>query len=124
MLSVLPKIRALDPAVYEAARDLGAAPFKAFWRVVFPQLLPGIVTGFIFAFTLSLDDFVISFFTKGAGVSTLSIIIYTSAAKRGINPEINALSTLMFLALLLLLFVINVRDARELKKNKRKDVRL
>ncbi|MCL2702735.1 MAG: ABC transporter permease [Defluviitaleaceae bacterium] len=125
MLSVLPKIRALDSSVYEAARDLGATSFTAFWKVVFPQLLPGVVTGFIFAFTLSLDDFVISFFTRGAGVSTLSIYIYTSAARRGVNPEINALSTLMFVVLLLLLFVINWRDARELKKNirnRRKDV--
>ena len=123
MLSVLPKVRALDPAIYEAARDLGAAPFTAFWRAVFPQLLPGIITGFIFAFTLSFDDFVISFFTTGAGVQNLSIIVYTSAARRGINPEINALSTLMFVVLLFLLFLINWRDAREMKKNRRKDVR-
>ena len=123
-LSVLPKIRQLDPAVYEAAQDLGATPFQAFRKVVFPQLLPGIVTGAIFAFTLSLDDFVISFFTTGAGVSNLSIIIYSSAAKRGINPEINALSTLMFLAVLLLLLIINRRDARELKKNRKKDTRI
>lgn len=124
MLSVLPKIRQLDPSIYEAAQDLGARPFTAFWKVVFPQLLPGIVTGAIFAFTLSLDDFVISFFTTGAGVSNLSIIIYSSAARRGINPEINALSTLMFVAVLLLLLLINRRDARELKKNKRKEVRI
>ncbi|MDR1703117.1 MAG: ABC transporter permease [Clostridiales bacterium] len=122
-LSVLPKVRQLDPAIYEAAQDLGAKPFTSFWRVVFPQLLPGIVTGMIFAFTLSLDDFVISFFTTGPGVSNLSIIIYSSAAKRGINPEINALSTFMFVVVLLLLFLINRRDARELKKNKKKEIR-
>lgn len=123
LLSVLPKVRALDPSIYEAARDLGATPLTAFRKAVFPQLLPGIVTGFIFAFTLSFDNFVISFFTTGAGISNLSIIIYSSAARRGINPEINALSTLMFVVLLTLLFVINWRDSRELRKNKRKDVR-
>lgn len=120
-LSVLPKIRQLDTAIYEAAQDLGATPLRAFWKVVFPQLMPGIVTGAIFAFTLSLDDFVISFFTTGAGVSNLSIIIYSAAARRGINPEINALSTIMFTVVLLLLLLINRRDARELKKTKRKE---
>jgi spermidine/putrescine transport system permease protein len=120
MLSVLPKVRALDSSIYEAARDLGAPPIDAFFKVVLPQLWAGVITGFILAFTLSLDDFVISFFTTGAGVSTLSIYIYTAAAKRGINPEVNALSTLLFVAILLLLFIINWRESRELKKVKRK----
>ena len=111
ILSVLPKVRQLDKSIYEAALDLGATPFVAFWKVVFPQLVPGIVTGAIFAFTLSLDDFVISFFTTGAGVNNLSIIIYATAAKKGIYPEINALSTIMFTAIMLLMFLINRRDA-------------
>jgi len=114
ILSVLPKIRQLDKRVYEAALDLGAPPFTAWMKVVLPEVLPGIVTGAIFAFTLSLDDFVISFFTTGAGVNNLSIIIYTSAAKRGINPQMNALSTIMFLAVMLLLFLINRRDSDSL----------
>jgi len=114
ILSVLPKIRQLDKRVYEAALDLGATPFTAFMKVVLPEVMPGIVTGAIFAFTLSLDDFVISFFTTGAGVNNLSIIIYTSAAKRGINPQMNALSTIMFLVVMLLLFLINRRDSNSL----------
>ncbi len=111
ILSVLPKVRQLDKNIYEAALDLGATPFTAFWKVIFPQLLPGIVTGAIFAFTLSLDDFVVSFFTTGAGVNTLSIIIYATAAKKGIYPEINALSTIMFAVIMLLMFLKNRRDA-------------
>jgi len=118
MLSVLPKVRALDSSIYEAARDLGATPFSAFWKVIMPQLWPGVVTGFILAFTLSLDDFIISFFTTGAGVNTLSIYIYTST-RLGVSPEVNALSTLMFVALMLLLFIVHRRDQRELRKNKR-----
>ncbi|MCL2407675.1 MAG: ABC transporter permease [Defluviitaleaceae bacterium] len=120
MLSVLPKVRAVDPSVYEAAVDLGASPFPAFMKVVFPQLVPGIVTGFIFAFTLSLDDFMISYLTSG-NVETLSIYIFSAAyGKRGISPEINALSTLMFVALMVLLFIVNRRDQHELRKNKLK----
>ena len=123
ILSVLPKIRQLDPNMYEAALDLGATPKLAFVKIVFPQLLPGIMTGALFAFTLSLDDFVVSFFTKGAGISNLSILIYTFAAKSksGINLEINAVSTILFLVVLLLLFLINSRDRRELNKNKRRE---
>ncbi len=115
ILSVLPKIRQLDENLYEAAQDLGATPFYAFTKVIFPELWPGIMTGAILAFTLSLDDFIISFFTTGSGVNNLSILIYTSAAKKGINPEINALSTIMFVAVLLLLILINKRDKNELK---------
>lgn len=106
ILSILPKLRQMDKHLYEAALDLGATPFYAFWKVVLPEIMPGVVTGFILAFTLSIDDFVISFFTTGAGVSNLSILIY-SMARRGISPTINALSTLMFVCVLLLLLLVN-----------------
>ena len=110
ILSVLPKLKQLNKYLYEAALDLGAAPFHAFKKVILPEIMPGIITGFLLAFTLSLDDFIVSFFTTGSGVSTLSITIY-SMARRGINPKINALSTLMFLAVLILLLIINRRTS-------------
>lgn len=110
ILSVLPKLKQLNKHMYEAALDLGAEPLKAFFKVILPEIMPGIVTGFLLAFTLSLDDFIISFFTTGSGVSTLSITVY-SMARRGINPKINALSTLMFIAVLGLLLIINKRSA-------------
>lgn len=112
ILSVLPKLRQLNKHLYEAALDLGASPSYALKRVIIPEIFPGIVTGFLLALTLSIDDFVISFFTTGSGVSNLSIVIY-SMARRGINPKINALSTLMFLCVLLLLLVVNKRMSRE-----------
>ena len=114
ILSIIPKLRQMDQNLYEAALDLGANHTQAFFHVVVPQIKPGIVTGAILAFTLSLDDFVISFFTTGSGVSTLSIRIY-SMARRGVNPEINALSTLLFLAVMVLLILINKRDSSELQ---------
>lgn len=113
ILSVLPKIRQLDDNLFEAAQDLGATPFYAFTKVILPELWPGIMTGALLAFTLSLDDFIISFFTTGSGVNNLSILIYSSA-KKSINPEINALSTIMFISVLLLLILINKRDKKEL----------
>lgn len=113
VLSVLPKIRQLDKNLYEAALDLGATPFQAFTKVILPELYIGILTGAIFAFTLSLDDFVISVFTTGKGVTNLSIIIYNSAAKRGVNPQINALSTIMLFIIMLLLFLVNKRGKHD-----------
>ncbi|MDD2431609.1 MAG: ABC transporter permease [Firmicutes bacterium] len=115
ILSVLPKLRQLNKHLYEAALDLGATPTQAFWKVIIPEIMPGIITGMLLAFTLSIDDFVISFFTTGSGVSTLSITAY-SMARRGINPKINALSTIMFLLVLVLLVIVNVRQEREQKK--------
>lgn len=112
VLSVLPKLNQLKPNLYEAALDLGATPFKAFWKVLLPHLMPGIITGAIFAFTLSLDDFVISFFTTGNGVQNLSIAIY-AMARKGVSPEVNAVSTLMFLAVLILLLIVNWRTSKE-----------
>lgn len=115
ILSIMPKLRQMDKHLYEAALDLGASPLQAFFKVIVPQIKPGIVTGLIFAFTLSLDDFVISFFTTGSGVSTLSIRIY-SMARRGVSPEINALSTLLFLSVMILLVLINKRDSKKLEE--------
>ena len=117
-LSVTPKLVQLDRFVFEAAQDLGATPVQAFFKVILPEISPGIVTGFILAFTMSIDDFVISFFTAGPGVSTLSLSIY-SMAKRGIKPEINALSALMFVTILILLVIVNVRTARDAKPRKK-----
>ncbi len=119
ILSVLPRIKQLDPNLYEAALDLGATPSLAFKKVIFPEILPGIISGLLLAFTLSLDDFVISFFNTGSGVSTLSITIY-SMARRGINPKINALSTLMFLSVLTLLIIVNLIMARDESNKKRR----
>lgn len=117
ILSVLPKLRQLNKHLYEAALDLGCTPGQALWKVIIPEIMPGIVTGMLLAFTLSIDDFVVSFFTTGSGVSTLSITIY-SMARRGINPKINALSTIMFMFVLVLLIIVNVRQAREQKKER------
>jgi len=116
IFSVLPKLRQVPQSQYEAAIDLGAKPHYALYHVIFPQILPGIMTGLIFAFTLSIDDFVISYFTS-QDVSNLSMTIY-SMARRGLNPKINALSTLMFLTVLILLILINVRNQRQLKKER------
>lgn len=115
ILSVLPKLKQMNVHLAEAAMDLGATPFYALRKVVIPEIMPGIITGALFAFTLSVDDFVISFFTTGHGFSNLSITIY-SMTRRGINPIINALSTLMFLGLLILLLVINKRTDKALEK--------
>lgn len=112
ILSVLPKIRQLDPNLAEAALDLGATPMTAFRKVVLPELMPGIINGALIAFTMSIDDFVISYFTAGSQVSTLSMVVY-SMVRRRVSPEINALSTLMFVAVLALLIIINLRQARQ-----------
>ncbi len=111
ILAVLPKLRQLNKHTAEAALDLGATPAYAFTKVILPELMPGIVTGALIAFTLSIDDFVISLFTTGNGVSTLSVKIY-SMTKRGIDPKINALSTLIFLSVLGLLVLINSRTEK------------
>lgn len=108
ILSVLPKLRGLNPNISEAAQDLGCPPAKAFLKVVVPQISQGIVTGFIMAFTLSLDDFVISYFNSGSTAQTLPVTIY-SMTKRPYSPKINALSTLLFLAVMILLVVVNLR---------------
>ncbi len=106
ILSVLPKLQQSRGGSYEAALDLGATHTQAFWRIVFPDILPGILSGFMLAFTMSIDDFIITHFTKGPGVDTLSTRIY-SEVRKGIKPEMYALSTILFLIVLLLLFLIN-----------------
>ncbi|GAA0093228.1 ABC transporter permease [Paraclostridium bifermentans] len=110
ILSVLPKIKQLPQNIEEAAMDLGATPMYALRKVVFPQIKPGIISGFLIAFTMSIDDFIISFFNTGNGVSNLSIEIY-GMARRGIKPEINALSTIMFTVVLILLLISNKKQS-------------
>lgn len=116
VLNVMPKLRQMDPHLYEAAQDLGCAPFPAFFKVVLPEIMPGIVTGMIMAFTLSINDFVISYFTSGT-TQTLPIAIY-SMTRKIVSPEINALSTILFGAVMVLLIVINLRQIRDQKKLK------
>ena len=112
ILSVLPKLKQTNRYTYETALDLGASPVKAFFKVVFPDIVPGVLSGFMLAFTMSLDDFVITHFTKGPGIDTLSTKIYTEVRK-GIKPEIYALSTIMFVTVLVLLLLINYSPKEE-----------
>ena len=112
ILSVMPKLKQTNRRTYEAALDLGASPIYAFFKVVFPDILPGILSGFLLAFTMSLDDFVITHFTKGPGIDTLSTKIY-SEVRKGIRPEIYALSTIMFVTVLFLLFLVNLKPEKE-----------
>ena len=123
ILSVLPKLRQMDGHLYEAAQDLGCPPVPSFFNVVLPEIMPGVVTGMIMAFTLSIDDFVISYFTAGSGANTLSMVVY-SMVRRQISPKINALSTLMFVIVLALLIVINLRQARQEKLRHRQRAKL
>lgn len=116
-LEVLPKIRGMDNNIYNAALDLGCPPAKAFLKVVIPQIKPGIVTGFIMAFTLSLDDFIISYFNSGSTVQTLSVTIF-SMTKKPYSPKINALSTLLFATILILLVTVNIKQMRDDSKKK------
>lgn len=106
ILSVMPRMKQLNPSTYEAALDLGASHLQAFFKVVFPDILPGILSGFLMAFTMSLDDFIITHFTKGPGIDTLSTKIYTEV-KKGIKPEMYSLSTIIFVSVLVLLVFIN-----------------
>ena len=113
VLNVLPKLPQMNPNIYEAALDLGATPFQALRKVLLPLLKPGMISGFIMAFTMSLDDFAVTFFTRGTiGLDTLSTYIYTDARKGGLTPELRPLITLMFVGILILLIVINIRQIR------------
>lgn len=107
ILSVMPRMKQLNPSTYEAALDLGATHMQAFFKIMFPDILPGIMSGFLMAFTMSLDDFIITHFTKGPGIDTLSTKIYTEV-KKGIKPEMYALSTIIFVAVLILLILVNI----------------
>lgn len=115
ILSVLPRMKQLNPSTYEAALDLGCNQWQAFFKVTFPDLLPGILSGFLMAFTMSLDDFVITHFTKGPGIDTLSTKIYTEV-KKGIKPEMYSLSTIIFVVVLALLLLVNYTPKE--RKNK------
>lgn len=122
ILSVSPKLKQTNRYTYEAAMDLGVSPVKAFFKVVFPDIVPGVLSGFMLAFTMSLDDFVITHFTKGPGIDTLSTKIYTEVRK-GIKPEIYALSTIMFVTVLVLLILVNYSPKEEEETTARKKVR-
>ncbi|MDD2307513.1 MAG: ABC transporter permease [Prolixibacteraceae bacterium] len=114
VLSVLPRLRRMNPNLYEAALDLGATPFRAVWRILLPELKPGMISGFILAFTLSIDDFVVTLFTIGnEGLETLSTYIYADARRGGLTPELRPLSAIIFIAVLLLLLIINQRAAKK-----------
>ena len=115
IFSVLPKLRQMDPGTYEAALDMGAKPGYAVRKVILPQIAPGIVTGLLLAFTMSFDDFMISFFTSQGTTQNLSTYIY-SMARVGINPMINALSAIMFVVVITLLLIINLRSIKKTKK--------
>ncbi|MFR5601961.1 MAG: ABC transporter permease [Lachnospiraceae bacterium] len=112
ILSVMPKLKQTNKSTYEAAMDLGATPIRAFFKVVFPDILPGVLSGFLLSFTMSLDDFIITHFTRGAGINTLSTLIY-SEVRRGIKPSMYALSTIIFLVVLLLLLITNFAPKKE-----------
>jgi spermidine/putrescine transport system permease protein len=116
ILSVMPKLKQTDKSTYEAALDLGASPIYAFVKVIFPDIMPGVLSGFLLAFTMSLDDFIITHFTKGAGINTLSTLIY-SEVRRGIHPSMYALSTIIFLTVLILLLIVNFRSFKKADKN-------
>lgn len=118
ILSVMPRLRHVDAHLYEAAQDLGAPPVKAFFKAVFPQLLPGIISGLMMAFTLSIDDFVVTFFVRGNSFPTLSTAIYT-ITKRKIPLSINALCALMFLAVLFVLIMVNVLSIKNDKEERK-----
>ena len=120
ILSVMPKLHQMNKHSYEAALDLGCTPLGAIIKVVIPEIMPGIITGAILAFTLSIDDFVISFFTKGDGINTLSTVIYTAITKgTKLKNQINALSAVMFIVVLALLIVVNVRASKDARERER-----
>ena len=117
ILSIMPKLRQLPANTYEAALDLGATPSQAMRKVIVPQIRPGMISGFILAFTLSIDDFAVTLFTKGnGGLETLSTYIYADARKGGLTPEIRPIMTLIFIAVLILLIIINFRSIKSTKK--------
>ena len=119
ILSVMPKLKQMNYNLYEAALDLGATPWYAFKKVILPEIMPGVIAGLFIAFTLSIDDFVVSFFNKGAGVDTLPIKIY-SMARKGVNPTINAISTLMFGAIIFILLATNMKTNKKIRETQLK----
>ena len=119
ILSIMPKLRTLDPNLADAAMDLGATPFQTLVKVIVPQVRPGIISGALIAFTMSFDDFVISYFVTGNGVSNISIIVYTMSKR--INPSINALSTLIIVIISVFLLISNIIPVLTQRKGKSKD---
>ena len=119
ILNVLPKLRQTDRNLAEAAQDLGCRPVSAFFKVVLPSIMPGVITGMIMAFTLSLDDFIISYFTSGPGFQTLPIAIFSMTKKR-VKPDMYALSALIFVSILVLLIVYNIAQQKSEDKTKKK----
>jgi len=119
VLAIMPKLRQIDKNLVDAACDLGCTWMQAFWKVILPEIRPGIINGLIIAFTLSIDDFVISYFSAGGNVMTLPMQVFAMTRRR-ISPEINALSTILFLSVLTLLIVINVRSAKQEERLKRR----
>ena len=122
ILNVMPKLRQMDKYVYEAALDLGCPPAKAFFKVVMPEIMPGILSGALMAFTYSLDDFVISYFVSGATSQTLPITIY-SMTRRKVSPEINAISTIIFVVVLTVLLLVNFHCAQAEKRARREEIK-
>lgn len=122
ILNVMPKLRQMDKYVYEAALDLGCPPAKAFFKVVMPEIMPGILSGSLMAFTYSLDDFVISYFVSGATSQTLPITIY-SMTRRKVSPEINAISTIIFVVVLTVLLLVNFHGAQAEKRARREEIK-
>ena len=120
IFSVMPKLRQIDPNLAEAAQDLGATPMQGFFKVILPDIMPGVFSGFVMALTMSIDDFVISYFTAGSTFSTLSMVIYSMAKKR-VSPEINALTAIIFVVVLALLLLSNYYSARKEKQMMRKE---
>ncbi|NLW66004.1 MAG: ABC transporter permease [Clostridiales bacterium] len=120
ILSVMPKLYQLDRNLFEAAQDLGCTWFQTIYKVIIPEIMPGIINGLLIAFTMSVDDFVISYFTAGSSVQTMSMTIY-SMTRRRISPEINAISTLLFAVVLVLLIIVNIREARQEKAAEKKE---
>ncbi|MBO5732617.1 MAG: ABC transporter permease [Alistipes sp.] len=117
VLSVMPRLTQMNPNIYEAALDLGATPFQALRRVIIPEIRPGMISGFILAFTLSIDDFAVTIFTNGTdGLQTLSTYIYADARKGGLTPELRALSTIILVVVLILLIVVNYRSHRQARR--------
>ena len=121
MLSVMPKIKQLDPNLADAAMDLGATPWQALRKVIVPQITPGIISGGLIAFTMSIDDFIISYFVTGGGVKNLSIIVYTMSKR--VNPSINAISTCMVLIITVALVIINLAPVLSAKRRKKEEIR-
>lgn len=117
VLSVMPRLMQMNPNIYEAALDLGATPYQAIRRVILPEIRPGMISGFILAFTLSIDDFAVTIFTNGTdGLQTLSTYIYADARKGGLTPELRALSTIILVMVLLLLLIVNIRSRRQARR--------